>query len=1240
MLTRKTVYIRLSLLFILIVGVFSTSFAQNNMRFYPGMITIKVAESVGDLKAQEGNISFGKEGLDAICNHYQIEKLEKRFKYNESILRDRTDCPDLSRIYRLSFSENTNVQEVVQAFKSDPNIEYAERIPVMYECDVPNDEFYNMEHHLPQVQADDAWDIHHGEDGAEVLIGICDSGIEWKHPDLVENLAQNLGEDIDNDGHVIEYINDEWVFDPDDENGVDDDGNGFVDDFVGWNFYTVDGSVENDPNGSSVNLHGTHITGIAAGRTNNNTGISSISWNVKFLPTKHSMNYLIWPPGIIYNAYDGVIYLAEMGCDIINCSWGGDGYSNAHQDALAYARSLGSIIVAASGNSASDSPLFFPASYPGVISVTSVIPSDELATYANYGIGIDISAPGGGGGSDRIYSTVPPSEYCYGNGTSMACALVSGLLTSLKSYHPDWDNDQLIYQVIGTADDIDQYNAGYENMLGSGRINAYRAFTETGVTVPQELRLELASWSDFNDSNNNHILESGETVSLGLTLRNYAHYVSSDNVQLTLTTNDPDITILNGSYTGSVAADGNTVFEDIFSIQIASNATSHEFEMNVQISADIDITHGSEFSCTAYIEPNNILVWDGGFNENNTLHFSGEFIADYLQEQNIEYIYTTEFPISLNGFDAVFLCFGNYGLAAEDYPFTGLEAQTVINYLQNGGYLYLEGGSTLGYYQSDNADLLSLLGIEIQDSGDDEVGIADLIGQDNSVAEYLTFFRTNQLPRNFIDRYLPYDSGITSMILADYGNVAVQNEGTNGQKTYCSSYSLVGFQDQPGFSKRRFLLARILDFFEFPVFEASCKVEYPQNFVPHVPVTLSFFDQSLSTSPITSWEWDFDNDGTIDSYEQNPIWTFTEPGYQFASLEVSDGIETSSCQGNNFAYFFNGESALTFGSSNTSLCNATIPAAPSLNLNSSFTIEAWIKPNMWGNDFELDYPIFNKGSISLLPSLMNLAPYEECLVLWTEHANGECYSYTPSFSIQLDTWQHVAVSYDGQSVFKVYINGAEQTLFQSASPQGAISNNENYNLVLGNIAVVDSLLPRVPYEGDIDEVRVWNDVRTSNEINVNKDIALQGSEAGLIGYWNLNEAIGDEIHDLTVNQNNGSLLGTNWTDGAITPLTSIQNENPVLPVSSQLYCNYPNPFNPTTTISFSTTDSSENTEICIYNLKGQKVKTLLNEVVPAGQHSIVWNGRNEYGKSVSSGVYFYKMKKGNYQETKRMLLLK
>nr|NQU90805.1 hypothetical protein [Bacteroidota bacterium] len=193
--------------------------------YHKGMITIKVKEGIKDLGEQKGNISFNIPSLDLKASKYEVDLLEKRFRYNPKKMKK--GMPDLSRIYRIEFPEKYPVTKVAREFSKDPNIEYAEAISIPHLLAVPNDPMYGDLHHLTQIKADSAWDIHKGEDGEEeVVIAIVDTGTEWDHEDLIDNIWQNMGEDYDGDGKTLEFIGGAWIFDPDDENGVDDDGNG------------------------------------------------------------------------------------------------------------------------------------------------------------------------------------------------------------------------------------------------------------------------------------------------------------------------------------------------------------------------------------------------------------------------------------------------------------------------------------------------------------------------------------------------------------------------------------------------------------------------------------------------------------------------------------------------------------------------------------------------------------------------------------------------------------------------------------------------------------------------------------------------------------------------------------------------------------------------------------------------------------------------------------------------------
>ena len=470
--------------------------------FYKGQICFKLKEGIKDLPQQKGNVSFNIPSLNEKAYKYQVDLLEKRFLYNSKKLKK--GMPDLSRIYRIEFPESYSVTKVASEFSKDPNIEYAEPIPVIQLLEVPNDPMYGDLHYLTQIHAEEAWETHKGENGSEeVVIAIVDSGTEWYHEDLVDNIWQNMGEDFDGDGKTIEFTGDEWIFDPDDEKG-------YSDDFIGWNFYLSN----NDPNpvpGTFMWYHGTLMGGYASATTNNSVGIASISWNLKILPIQSG-----WESPVL-QSYNAMIYAAENGADIISNSWGHyDFFSQAHYEAITYVNQLGSIILGGAAND-NQTRLMYPAAYPGVLGVAALNHLDSKAYYSNFGPHIAISAPGGDGtGSNyELLSTYVNNSYQSASGTSCATPIVAGLLGLVKSYHPEWTSDQVITQVLGTADQIDDINPAYENQLGAGRINAHRALTETVDTLQQEIALDLFS-ADFQDGDGNHVAARGDTINLSL----------------------------------------------------------------------------------------------------------------------------------------------------------------------------------------------------------------------------------------------------------------------------------------------------------------------------------------------------------------------------------------------------------------------------------------------------------------------------------------------------------------------------------------------------------------------------------------------------------------------------------------------------------------------------------------------------------------------------------------------------
>ncbi len=772
-----------------------------------GVVAVKLRADVAPVVRKALPLRFGISSLDVVSDELGVRRVEPMFQSRFS--KARPDLPDLSRIYRVTFSDGVDVRRAARLFGGDPSVAYAEPILAHYLDETPNDPFFNLQWFLDSIMAEAAWDVHKGEDGAEVVVGISDSGVAWRHEDLVENIYQNLGEDADGDGKVIEESGGSWVFDPDDINGVDDDGNGYVDDFVGWNFFNDDGGQDNDPD--DPGSHGTHVAGLAAARTDNAIGVSSISWNVTILPTSASS---IDSGNAIVRSLSSVVYLAENGADIINMSWGSDSTSQLQQDVMEYAGGLGSLLVAAAGNE-STSSLHYPSALPGVVSVAAVGKTDRLASYSNFGISVDISAPGGAG-INNIRSTTPPSNYGDKSGTSMASPVVAGVFALVKSLYPSWSNEELIQQVLGTADSIDDLNTNFVGLLGEGRINAFRALTDQPATSEPVLRLDVLDM-EVNDDSGDGSLEAGEGAEILLTLRNYSHLAGSDAVTLTLQTEVPFVDVIDAGVTTGVTPDMAAELSSAFSIQVAPDAPSGlvSFTLSAESSDATISPHSTLDVPQILIAAGGLLVWEG---VEDGATFSGRYLHDELVSRgfNVTYI-SGEFPRGLKGFDGAFLSFGNAGLDSDGPPFSArLDATWKVDairaYLESGGRIFLDGGDTLGwdiYNLVDGSALLPLFGLENAENDGDTNPIDSLDGHAGALTEGMQFVESSQSPVEWIDIFTP-SAGAEAFSESDYGVVAVQHRGQFGQRTFCLSYTLAELED--GSTTLSKLVDAIVDF--------------------------------------------------------------------------------------------------------------------------------------------------------------------------------------------------------------------------------------------------------------------------------------------------------------------------------------------------------------------------------------------------------------------------------------------
>jgi hypothetical protein len=524
---------------------------------------------------------------------------------------------------------------------------------------------------------------------------------------------------------------------------------------------------------------------------------------------------------------------------VINCSWGGWGYSEANHEAVEYVSALGSIIVTAAGNNNSAEP-FYPACYPYVIGVAAVDSQNVRTPYSTYGAGVDIAAPGPQSIQPFISLNLSNGYGYVTLGTSFSSPIITGLVGLIKSYHPTWTTDQIVKQVLYTTDNIDQINPGFEHLLGTGKVNAYHSLADSDLTITPELKINVTLLSSTLRGDLK-VLYPNSAMNLSIRVQNYSHFLDANPLTITLTSNNPDIQIIDGEYTGILAANSVVELLDEFQIQVVPNAATAIATLSFNATANLPIVAGDLFELNVIVNPSGNLVWEG---VENGQDYSGEFIKNYLMSNSYPVIYTTEDVLSYVGMDAIFLSFGNYGAGiGTNTVFDADQAALVQEYLENGGKVYLEGGDALGYDQVGNIPLLNLFGLSSANDGATNP-IDNLQGQTGTLTEGLQFTASTQVNYTWIDRYFINSSGIISFKEIPYGDVGVQNSGSYGQKTFCFSYALAELVDGNPPSTRDTLLQRILDFFALEPLQ-----------LPSTPILIAPPDQSVvdTTSVLFTW---------------------------------------------------------------------------------------------------------------------------------------------------------------------------------------------------------------------------------------------------------------------------------------------------------------------------------------------------------------------------------------------------
>jgi subtilisin family serine protease len=360
--------------------------------------------------------------------------------------------------------------EVIQRLSACAEVEVVERNRAFRLHFVPNDTYVAKQWALSRIQAFKAWDVQRGK--ADVLVAVIDSGIDYLHPDLMQNIFVNPGEDLNKNGRI----------DDAEVNGVDDDGDGYIDDLCGWDFtdapnYPAAGDYldrDNDPMDEMG--HGTAVAGIIAATANNNIGMAGLAHGCRLLPLR-AMNANGY--GEEDDVAAAILYAVAMKAKVINMSWGDTFVTRLLDDVIRYAADQNVTLVASSGNSSTDI-IHYPSGFEPVISVGATTDDDRLASFSNFGPTVDLVAPGQG-----IFSTILNAKYDSTSlqGTSFSAPFVSAAAALLLSATPTLTPATVRGILTSTADDLGQ--AGWDSQYGAGRLNVYEALRSQSLNDVQ-----------------------------------------------------------------------------------------------------------------------------------------------------------------------------------------------------------------------------------------------------------------------------------------------------------------------------------------------------------------------------------------------------------------------------------------------------------------------------------------------------------------------------------------------------------------------------------------------------------------------------------------------------------------------------------------------------------------------------------------------------------------------------------
>lgn len=491
----------------------STLFAQQPYTpndIEPNTVIVKVKNQYRSLCANGGvNNSVLNNYLTSI-GISTFGKIYPHLKQPEAALYRAYEKPaDLTLIYRLKYNANQAVDKVIAQLLQMGLFEYAEPNFISRNHFSPNDAQYGTQWYIPSVKADLAWNVWQGD--TNTVIGITDSGYDTTHTDLVPNIKYNTADPID---------------------GIDNDNDGYIDNFRGWNTFENSRKI-ND----IIDSHGTFVQSLSSAATNNSVGMAGIGFKCKAMHVRVDDNTGQDiggnTVGNYIRAYEGMVYAADKGTKVINCSWGNTFFSQYGQDVVTYCVINKDALVVASAGNSNNEVKWYPASYNYSLSVAGHKQDNTKTNTSTFNTAVDISAPGTG-----MLSAWNPNTFITSGGTSAAAPVVSGGAALVRSRFTSWSALKTAEHLKATADPIINTlggNSAFVDKLGAGKLDLFTAISDTSGPA-----INILS-NTVTDNNDNNFI-AGDTLNLFALFKNYVG--QAVNTTATISTSNAQVQIL------------------------------------------------------------------------------------------------------------------------------------------------------------------------------------------------------------------------------------------------------------------------------------------------------------------------------------------------------------------------------------------------------------------------------------------------------------------------------------------------------------------------------------------------------------------------------------------------------------------------------------------------------------------------------------------------------------------------